>query len=308
LIMLLPPLFWFYVSWKATGDAFACFRQRQQYHDWLMTMNPAIAHFSIGNTLRDAATLLVSTDIAVLVACFVAARLLILRARRARHRRGSEPRAIASGYTQSSLDSDLILAPLIFFFAFLGLLLLAYLTHQQPIIFPRYGLILFSLGLSILAWTYLWIREHKPQIARRVFIGILVICVFDASVQLAGAVGELNRYSAQRAVADYLRDHFDRNSNAKIFCDEATVRVLSGIPEEKFLSSANAPRDREAFLKFLSDNNIVYLIVVETERSTPFELFRSAAEYYEPIGNFESITQAHTEFLWTSIHVYRRTR
>src|SRR2546430_17210269 len=37
------------------------------------------------------------------------------------------------------------LPPLIFFFAFLSLLVFAYLTHQQPIIFPRYGLILFSL-------------------------------------------------------------------------------------------------------------------------------------------------------------------
>jgi hypothetical protein len=44
--MILPPLFWFYISWKATGDWLACFRQRQQYLDWLLVMNPAIAHFS----------------------------------------------------------------------------------------------------------------------------------------------------------------------------------------------------------------------------------------------------------------------
>lgn len=306
LIIFLPPLFWFYISWKATGDAFACFKQRQEYHDWLMIMNPAIAHFSIRNILRDAATLLVSTDIAVLVACFVAAWLLFLRARRARHRRGSEPRAIARGYTQISLDFDLILAPLIFFFAFLGLLVLAYLTHQQPIIFPRYGLILFSLGLPILAWTYLWIRAHKPQIARRVFVGIVVICVFDAGVQLTGAVGEINRYSAQRSVADYLRGHFDRNSNARIFCDEGTVRVLSGIPEERFVTSASGPSDREPFLNFLDQNKVEYLIVIEAQRSRPFELFRSAVEYNQPIGNYESVLDTRTQFIYTVIHVYRR--
>src|SRR5204862_315481 len=47
LILILPPLFWFYISWKATGDALACFKQRQQYHDWLLMMNPSIARFSL---------------------------------------------------------------------------------------------------------------------------------------------------------------------------------------------------------------------------------------------------------------------
>src|ERR1041385_336418 len=45
LILVLPPIFWFYISWKATGDWLACFVQRQEYHDWLLQMNPAIAHF-----------------------------------------------------------------------------------------------------------------------------------------------------------------------------------------------------------------------------------------------------------------------
>jgi len=169
-------------------------------------------------------------------------------------------------------------------------------------------LILFTLGLPVLAWTYLWIRKHKPQIARRVLVAIVVICTLDAGVQFAGAAGEINRYRAQRAVADYLRDHFDRNSNARIFCDEGTVRVLSGIPEEKFLSSTDAPRDREAFLKFLGDRHVEYLVVVETERSTPFELYRSAAEYNEPIGDYESVLDSRTEFIYTVVYVYRRIK
>ena len=143
--------------------------------------------------------------------------------------------------------------------------------------------------------------------ARRLPISIIAICVLDASIQFAGAVGTLNQYHAQRVVADYLRDRFDPTSNARIFCDDGTVRVLSGIPEERFVTSANAPKEREAFLNFLNQNNVEYLIVVETERSTAFELF-AWSEYNEPIGDFQSIMQAHTEFIRTNIHVYRRTR
>lgn len=305
LILIVPPLFWFYISWKATGNWLACFVQRQEYHDWLLRMNPSIAHFSVRQILKDVATLLVSSDVAVLIACFVALWLVV------RHlpqivKRTNNSEAGATGAQASSLAFS-VLAPVLFFFAFFGLLFVAYLTHQQPIIFPRYGLILFSLGLPILTWTFLKVSKDEPRLARRLVISIIAICVFDASTQFAGAVGTLNQYHAQRTVADYLRGHFDPKSSARIFCDDGTVRVLSGIPEERFVTSANAPKDRETFLGFLSQNNVEYLTVVETERSTPFELFPSS-EYNEPIGEFQSIMHAHTEFIRTNIHVYRRIR
>src|SRR5215471_9306065 len=47
LILLIPPILWFYISWKATGNWFACFVQRQEYHDWLLRMNPLLARFSM---------------------------------------------------------------------------------------------------------------------------------------------------------------------------------------------------------------------------------------------------------------------
>jgi len=254
-------------------------------------MNPAIARFSAKQIASDTATLLVSSDVAVLIACGVAGWFVVRRLAQINRQR-------------LSAETKRIIPAIAFFLAFFGLIFVAYLTHQQPIIFPRYGLLLFSLGLPILAWTYLWIRERKPQLARGILIGIIAICVSDASIQFVGAVGEINRYQAQRTVADYLRDHFDQNSNARVFCDEATVRVLSGIPEDKFVSSVDAPRDREAFLRFLNDNRVEYLIVVEAERSAPFELF-PRSEYNEPIGNYESIMLAHSGFLRTDIHLYR---
>jgi hypothetical protein len=197
-----------------------------------------------------------------------------------------------------------ILAPVVFFFAFLGLLVTAYLTHQQPMIFPRYGLILFTLGIPILAWTFLIVRQQKPQWARRVLISIVAICIFDGSVQLVGSVGSLNQTSAQRAVADYLQAHFKTNSNAHIFSDEGTVSVMSGIPEEKFLTSSDAPKDRAAFLAFLKEKSVEYLVFVSKDDSTPAKLFPELRDgnHLEP---FEPVMHSNSRFLRMDIWLYR---
>jgi hypothetical protein len=293
LIMLLPPLFWFWVSWKAAGDSFATFKVRQQYHDWLLQQNPALQHFSVAGVVKDGAMFLSGVDIAVLIAAF-AAGLLVLR-----------------GWTKKDHDEagnedvTSIVPPSIFFFAFFALLTVAYLTHQQPIMFPRYGLILFSIGIPILAWTYFAIKKRRQDLSRRVLVGIIVLCVVNAAAQFAGGVGELNRYSAQRRVADHLRTRFDPRSYTKIFCDEGTVRALSGIPDDRFLTSADAPLDRDAFVEYLHQNRVEYLVAIQNETSKPEQLFPNS-EYGDPIADYEFITEAHTEFPLTNIHVYRR--
>src|SRR5712691_7166049 len=52
-ILAIPPLFWLYVSRKATGNWLACFVARREYHDWLFAANPTLAHFSLPHILRD---------------------------------------------------------------------------------------------------------------------------------------------------------------------------------------------------------------------------------------------------------------
>lgn len=291
-VLIIPPLFWFYISWKATGDWLACFKARQQYHDWLLAANPALAHFNFSAVVRDLATLIISTDVAVLIASFVAGWFVLKNF--ARFARGQD----------FPEEERAILGAVIFFFAFLGLLVSAYLTHQQPIIFPRYGLLLFSLGIPILAWTLLKLRASNPQWARRLLISVIVICVLGWGVQFAGAVGSVNQYRAQRKVADYLRDHFQPNAGTRIFSDEGTVTVLSGIAAEKFVTSSEAPKDREGFLAFLKERNVEYMVVVTSSLSTPSRLF-PGAEYGEPIGPFESVMNSHSEFMNTNIWVYR---
>lgn len=292
IILVIPPLFWFYLSWKATGNWLACFESRQQYHDWLLAMNPALARFSLSRVLRDGATLIISTDIAVLIAALVAGWFVFKGAAR------NLPGPVISD------DLREILPPVVFFFAFLSLLLVAYLTHQQPMIFPRYGLILFSLGIPILAWTCLKLRREHPEFARRVLMAVIVICVFDATIQLAGAVGTLNQISAQRAVADYLHAHFPPNSTARIFSDEGTVQVMSGLPPEKFVSSSDAPREREGFLNYLEEKNVEYVVFIDKGDSTLARLF---PELKNGTGNelMRPVLHARARFLQTDIWLYR---
>jgi hypothetical protein len=288
-ILAIPPIAWLYISWKATGNWRACFVARREYHDWLFAANPSLAHFSLPHILRDGATLLVSADIAVLMGTFVAAWLVIKPlARRARVQE----------------DVRAIIPVLIFFFSTLGMIAAAYLSGAMPIIFPRYGLILFTLGIPILARTVLTLRKTKPQFARPLLIVVIAILAFDASVQLVGSVGLLNQISAQRAVANYLHAHFQPNSDARIFCDEGTVQALSGIPPEKFLTSFDAPRDREAFLSYLKEKNIEYLVFVSNQDSTPVRLFPDL-ENGEGNKLIQPVLHARARFLRTDIWVYR---
>ena len=290
LIMILPPLFWFYISWKAAGNWLACFQQRQQYLEWLLMMNPAIARFSVINILRDGATLLISSDIAVLIASFVAAWFVFRQLLKIHRQKLSE-------------ETQMILPPVVFFFAFFSLLLVAYLTHQQPIIFPRYGLILFTLGLPILAWTFLGLRKRNSLRARPVLVAIIIVLTFDASVELAGAVGTVNQYRAQRIAAEYLQNNFDQNSAARIFCDEGTVQVLSGIPIDRFVTSSDAPRDQEGFVAFLRNRNVRYVVITKQPGSTPRILFPEL-DSGGSVDPLHRVFHSSAMFLPTEIWIY----
>lgn len=291
-ILLFPPLFWFYVSWKATGDWLACFVERKQYMDWLLTVNPSLATFSLSGIARDTGALLLSTDLAVLSACFIAAWLVARRLLTSIDERQSEPlRAV--------------LALNLFFFAYLGFILLAYLAHKQPIIFPRYGLILFALGLPILPWTFLKLTRSNPRLRRRLLIAIITVCLLNACIQFAYAVGYINREYAHGAIADYLRSHF--RPGMKIFNDDGTVLAQSGLPQESFCSSADAPLEREGFLAYLKERNVEYLVYIDKEGTTPARLFPELAR---GAGNemLRPLMHSSSRFLQADVWLYEVQR
>lgn len=291
LIMIFPPLFWLYISWKATGDPLACFVARRQYMDWLLSVNPSLASFSLNGIARDTGALLLSTDTAVLAACLIAGWLTVKRLR-----------AHAAARHDERLRD--VLTVNLFFFAFLSFLVLAYLTHKQPIIFPRYGLILFALGAPLLPWAFLEIKRRKTAWARKLLISIIALCLFNASVQLVYSIGYINRERTHGAVAAYLHTQFQAKQNTRIFCDDGTVLALSNIPSENFLSSLEAPREREAFLNYLKDKQVQFLVFIDKADSTPARLF---PELKSGAGNemFQPVMHASSSFLPTDIYLYR---
>ena len=311
-ILVTPPLFWFYISWKATGSWHSSLTERRQYHDWLLNANPTLAHFSLPQVLRDGATLLVSADIAVLLSAigagWIVCRIIFQKEGGRTIHEITRSEQSSSLPVLSAVSFDFVdwrlASALIFFFAFFGLIVVAYLTGTQPMIFPRYGLILFTLCIPVLAWAFSTLKKQRPLWTRRFLLAVIVICAFDASVEFVGSVGLFNQISAQRAVADYLRDHFDRGSNARIFCDDGTVQVMSGISTEKFVTSSEAPRDREAFLNYLQEKNVEFLVFVSNQDSTLVRLFPDR-DYGDRIRLFEPVMNSHTDFLYTSIWLYR---
>jgi hypothetical protein len=290
-IILFPPLFWFYISWKATGDWLACFVVRKQYMDALLAANPSLASFSLYGIARDAGSLLVSVDIAVLVACVVGVWYAITR-------KG------IPGSEESAKANRAILSIGIYFFAFLAFIVLAYITHKQPIIFPRYGLTMFALGIPVLPWVYLHITRRHKHWTRKLLITIVAVCVFEASVQLVGSIGFINKVQTFGIVSNYLRSNFQPSRDARVFSDEGTVIALSGLPEANFLTSLDAPHDREGFMAFLREKNVEYLVFVEKEDSIPAKLF---PELKDGSGNetFSPVMHAGARFLPTNVWLYR---
>src|SRR5262245_286800 len=78
-VMIISPLFWFYICWKATGNALAYFDIRNRYIAEYVAANPAVAIHSLHRLLLDGYRLLVSTNIAVLLGCLGAAWMVVRR-------------------------------------------------------------------------------------------------------------------------------------------------------------------------------------------------------------------------------------
>jgi hypothetical protein len=292
IILLCPPLFWLYVSWKATGYWLACFVERKQYMDWLLTVNPSLASFSLSGVARDAGALLLSTDLCVLAACILAAWIVYRR-------------SLFFVAERQVKTERAVLSLNLFFFAYLGFIVLAYLTHKQPIIFPRYGLILFALGLPSLPWAFLNLTRRDTRSRRRAWlITVAATCLLSASIQFTYSAGFINREYARQAVADYLGAHFPYGTGTRVFNDDGTVLALSGIPPENFLSSNEAPGERAAFMAYLKERKVEYLVYIDRADSAPARLF---PELKHGTGNdvFEPVMHARSTFLPADIWLYK---
>ena len=265
LVALSAPVVWIYISWAATGNPLEYFKVRKDYIRELLSGNPGLADFSPLHVFVDLRTLFYSAGPAVLIACLIAAWLLIKRSGRQPNERSSE-------------SSSAAVVTVAYLFSSLGFLLFAYFTKNQPAIFARYCLVLFALGLPILLWTLLAAREWKPAWALRLSVLVVALCLWQLAFQLRDGAFFINDVSQKRIVANYLRDKFEGSSGLKIFCDDETVKVLARIPADSFVSSSSSPGDSSSFLGYLKENRVEYLVYEKRDRSAVVTLFRDLGE------------------------------
>ncbi|HEV8487443.1 MAG TPA: glycosyltransferase family 39 protein [Blastocatellia bacterium] len=250
-IAFVGPLFWLYICWAATGNPFEYFEVRSSYVNAVRDTS-----FSLSRVAVSVGALAYSVNPALVLACLTAGWVIVKRMRERREWRISESRFP-------------ILATIAFFVSSLGFVLLSYVTNNQPGILPRYGLIMFALGIPVLSWSFLVARDWKrPRV-----LGYLVIaaalCLSQWSLQLVNGVAFVNHVAQKRAIADYLKGEYQTNPGLNILCPDSTVRVLSGIPEGRFIDSSNCPDKIEPFLAYLKENRVEYVIFDRMEGVIP---------------------------------------
>jgi hypothetical protein len=291
-IMLISPLFWFYICWKATGSALAYFEIRNRYLAEYTAANPAVTVFSPRRLLLDAERLFVSTNLAVLFSC-AAAVWMSLR------------RMIAGSMDWQKFGTANfagVTATNVFFFSNLGFLVLAYFTGSQPDIWSRYGLLFFTLGLPVTAWTFLALSKRRSKVIMAA--AVLAVFAYHTKDQVSETVSCVIEESMRIGVADYLREAHKNDPSLRIYCDDGNVRFLSGIPHDKFLTASNLPSDPAALLKRFDEAGVKYVVCTNWEVSTVTKLFPELRKGQSD-DIFQPVTQARSKHSGMEFWVYR---
>jgi hypothetical protein len=284
-ILIISPIFWFYICWNATGNAMDYFEARNRYIAEYAVAKPSVMTFSSQRLRLDRERLLVSTNLAVLCSCLAAALMIV---------RMIIKRIIARGrqkFVMESLDFNGVIATNVFFFANLGFLLFAYFTGSQPEIWSRYGLIFFTLGLPVTAWTFLAITERRSKII--LATAILAVSIFHTRDQVKEVVSCLSEDSARSVVAAYLKEAQKNDPGFRIYCDDGQVRFLSGVGFDRFVTAHNLPADPAALLKRFDEAGVKYVVCANWEVSILTTLFPGVregkgAEVFQPVAHERS--------------------
>ena len=291
-IMGISPLFWFYVCWKATGSAMAYFEARNRYVAEYLTANPAVTTFSSQRLFLDGERLFISTNLAVLCSCLAAALMIVKR-------------MITGGRPKFGIappDFGGVMATNVFFFSNLGFLLLAYFNGSQPDIWSRYGLIFFTLGLPVMAWTFLAITERRSKIIMAV--ATLAVFAYHTKGQIREVVSCVSEESAKSIVATYLMEVHKNDPGLRIYCEDGQTRFLSGVPADRFQTSYNLPAEPTALLRRFDEAGVKYAVCTNWEVST---LTRFFSELREGKGDdfFRPVAYARSKRSGLELWVYK---
>jgi hypothetical protein len=263
LIISLGPAFWLFVCWWTTGDPLASFHAHNQYMVARLSAHPEFAHLSLDRLWVDANRIAYGMNVAVLIGSLGALWLLWRAWRNPTDR------------TEPAKFNDLLICS-IFFLAYFGFIVFTYLTKNNTDIWPRYGLILLSLGLPLLAYAAQRVFKSHALWAQAVLGFGLAVGVAQLKTQTEDLARFITQKTRPEAIANFLRQQYAADPSIKIFCDSPEVRIMSGIPGDHFYHSFfdGLPKDQAGFVEFLRAKHIKFLMIPEeNETSTPSQLF-----------------------------------
>jgi hypothetical protein len=280
-VLVLPPLTWLIICHLATGDSLASFADRVRYNASYLDFNPTRRGFAFADINRDVIYFLLGANPIVFLAIIAAGGLSIFKAIR-------QPNRLcwsATVITASAL-------------ALFGFVLLAYITKRQPVLFPRYGLIFFTLGLPLLAWLLqcFLARWKRFRIAQCAAAAVIALSLWQSTRQIPVIFKVLDDFRAHQqvaqAIAAAIRQPYEENS--RCFADDAAIRVLSGLPVERFAQSNTTPlavrQNAADFETYLHQQNVTYLVFTAIEDSLP-------VTFYPELGRSPRVDVGHFEFV-----------
>jgi hypothetical protein len=259
-LLLLAPLLWLAICWAATGDFLAYFHERSRYVHDIVAAYPHLQTMSVTRLWQNAYSLIHSANPVVLLGCFVGSGLTIRQ-------------RLVAGLPKRSENRLTVVAVAVFFFAYLSFLVAAFLTGNQPDIWDRYGLIFFTGGLPLAAWTYLQVTRGRPRLAVALAAAMLVVCITETRSQIKDAGEIVRRTSPQLIIANKLQDLYLINANIRILCDDPVVAALSEIPPERISNSSNLPAEPQLILADLDKREIDYIVYRRDDDGSPMSRF-----------------------------------
>lgn len=296
IILILPPLAWLSLSYFATGDPFTYFAARDRYHASYLDFYPTRHGFAWADIRQDADYFLLGANRIVVLAIIAAVTLSILRTVRR--------------YRSIPL---LWLAPTVYAAAFFGFLLLAYITKRQPVLLPRYGLPIFLPGVPLLVWLIGLSIKRWPhsRIIKTTIVIVVLLCLRETKGQIDTVSKVYGDFLAHQQIADMLRTVFIQSSASDLRCfsDDVGVRVLSGLPADRFVRSNFVPalawHDAAVFESYLQEHHVAYLVFTQIEDSVPAKVLPELGNNAQPASaKFQLIAFAPSPFA-SDVCLYR---